>query len=152
MIIEMKKRIYLAYGSNMNLPQMAMRCPTAKPLGTTVVEDYQLLFRGNPRSAVATIEPSEGVKVPALLWEIKAKDEVALDKYEGYPFFYEKETLEVELNGEKVKAMVYIMTEGHEFGSPNCHYYSSILEGYQSAGFDPQILKEGAEKSGGKFE
>ena len=38
--------IYYAYGSNLNLRQMARRCPTAKLLGTGVIPDYELLFRG----------------------------------------------------------------------------------------------------------
>ncbi len=42
----------------------------------------------------------------------KPSDEVALDRYEGYPSFYYKEDVEVELDsGELVKAMVYIMTD-----------------------------------------
>ena len=31
--------IYYAYGSNLNLRQMARRCPTAKLLGTGVIPD-----------------------------------------------------------------------------------------------------------------
>lgn len=45
----MNKTLYLAYGSNLNLEQMAYRCPTAKPVGQVVLKDYQLLFRGRTR-------------------------------------------------------------------------------------------------------
>jgi hypothetical protein len=38
--------IYLAYGSNLNLEQMAYRCPNAKALGGTKLNGYRLLFRG----------------------------------------------------------------------------------------------------------
>ena len=62
----MKK--YLAYGSNMNLEQMAARCPGAKPLGTAVLHDYKLVFRGSRGGAVATVEPHKGGSVPVLLW------------------------------------------------------------------------------------
>lgn len=44
----MKKRWYIAYGSNLNLRQMAMRCPTARLLGTGLVENYELQFKGMP--------------------------------------------------------------------------------------------------------
>ena len=37
---------YIAYGSNLNLKQMAMRCPTAKVVGRAMLKDYQLTFRG----------------------------------------------------------------------------------------------------------
>jgi len=45
----MRNKYYLAYGSNLNLEQMAYRCPTAKPVGVTTLKNYQLLFRGATR-------------------------------------------------------------------------------------------------------
>ena len=36
----MKKRLYTAYGSNLNLSQMAMRCPTAKLVGMGTILVY----------------------------------------------------------------------------------------------------------------
>ena len=52
-----KQRLYIAYGSNLNLEQMAFRCPTAKVVGKSELKDYELLFRGGRRGAVATVEP-----------------------------------------------------------------------------------------------
>ena len=112
-----KNRLYIAYGSNLNLPQMAFRCPTAKVVGASEVEGYELLFRGGRRGAVATIELLEGSSVPVLLWKIRPQDELFLDRYEGYPNFYRKEMLEAELNGKPVNAMVYIMNDGSESGN-----------------------------------
>ena len=143
----MDKKLYLAYGSNMNLKQMEHRCPTAKQVGSVVLKDYELLFRGGHESAVATIEPSVGKAVPCLLWEIIQADEAALNRYEGYPFLYRKETVEVEHNGKKVKAMVYVMNENNPYNTPSCYYYSSILEGYNTAGLDISVLKQAAEES-----
>lgn len=80
----MKTKIYIAYGSNMNLRQMAHRCTTAKVIGTSELTDYQLLFRGARHGAVATVEPCEGYSVPVVVWEITTNDEVALDRYEGW--------------------------------------------------------------------
>ena len=42
-------RLYFAYGSNINLDQMAHRCPAAEVVGPVVLENYRLLFRGNYR-------------------------------------------------------------------------------------------------------
>lgn len=142
-----KKTLYIAYGSNLNLPQMAYRCPTAEVVGTSEVKDYELLFRGSRQSAVATIEPSKGSNVPVLLWTLKDNDLQALDRYEGYPHFYRKEILEVELNGKPVPAMVYVMNDGHPPGAPSDHYLNAIMEGYRSAGFDTEILEDAVEKS-----
>ena len=143
----MNKKHYLAYGSNMNLEQMAHRCPTAKPIGTVVLKDYRLLFRGGRGSSVATIEPFEGKSVPCLLWEITPADEAALDRYEGFPFFYRKETVTFKHKNRIVQAMVYIMNEGRPLGTPSCYNYSVILEGYESAGFDTTALKQAVEDS-----
>lgn len=65
-----KEKIYIAYGSNLNLPQMAYRCPTAKVLGKSEIKDYELLFRGSKTDSYATIEPCEGKNVPVLLWSV----------------------------------------------------------------------------------
>lgn len=140
-------KYYLAYGSNLNLEQMAHRCPTAKPVGVTTLQDYQLLFRGRHGGAVATVEPIKNTSVPCLLWEITSNDEMELDRYEGFPFLYRKETVKVMLDEKIVEAMVYIMNEGKPLNSPSCYYYSVILQGYKSAGFDIEILKKAVEES-----
>ena len=59
------EQLYFAYGSNINLEQMAWRCPGAEVFGPAVLEGYELLFRGNSRrgSGVATIAPKEGSRV-----------------------------------------------------------------------------------------
>ena len=128
------KTLYIAYGSNLNLTQMACRCPTAKVVGTSELKDYELLFRGSRHSAVATVEPCKGGRVPVLLWTLKEKDLQTLDRYEGYPHFYRKEILNVELKGGIVPAMAYIMNDGTRRAVrllPEHH-----PEGYRSAGFD----------------
>lgn len=142
-------KVYLAYGSNLNLEQMEYRCPYAVPLGTAVFTDYRLLFRGSKDSAVATVEPETGCNVPVLLWEITPRDEHALDIYEGWPRLYRKEIVTVLFNGKPLEAMVYLMNEGYEMGLPNPQYLDTICEGYLSAGFPAEPLKEAVAFSAG---
>ena len=142
-----KNTLYIAYGSNLNLPQMAFRCPTAKVVGASEIKGYELLFRGGRKGAVATVEPLEGSSVPVLLWKIRPGDEQALDRYEGYPHFYRKEMMEVELSGKTVPGMVYVMNGGHELGAPSDFYLNTIMEGYKTAGFDTDFLDQAVEKS-----
>ena len=87
-----KRRLYVAYGSNLNLQQMGWRCPMAKVVGIGVIENYQLLFNG-----VATIVPEEKAEVPVAVWEIQPRDEQSLDRYEGYPTLYRKEDIKVKM-------------------------------------------------------
>lgn len=138
----MKNKLYIAYGSNLNLPQMAERCPTAKVVGASELKDYALLFRGHGSNAVATIEPKEGASVPVMLWEIMPGDELSLDRYEGYPSFYDKEIMDLTLDGQSVSSMVYVMTPGHRLGYPSDYYFNTIAEGYKTAGFDTDILEQ----------
>jgi len=140
--VDKHSKLYAAYGSNLNREQMADRCPTARVLGASVMEDWRLLFRGARERAVATVEPYRGGSVPVLVWEISPADEAALDRYEGWPFFYRKETVQIKLNGKTISAMVYIMNEGRPLGQPSCYYYAAILEGYKDAGFDVDILRQ----------
>lgn len=142
-----KKRLYVAYGSNLNLPQMEWRCPTAQVVGTGSLPDHELLFRGSSTNAVATVEPREGASVPILIWEIQPADEKALDRYEGYPRLYEKETMTVSIGGREVEAMAYVMTPGHEPGLPSEQYHGVIAEGYRSAGFDLSVLEAAVQRS-----
>ena len=132
-------KLYVAYGSNLNIKQMGWRCPTAKVIGIGKILDYKLTFRH-----VATIEPNEKSEVPVAVWEIEPKDEVALDVYEGYPSLYRKEDITVELKDKKVQAMVYIMNDGKP-AMPSRSYLQVIAEGYDDVGLDKYYLKEALE-------
>lgn len=135
-----KQRLYIAYGSNLSLSQMAGRCPTAEIAGKAVLHGWKLAFRG-----VATIERCAGYNVPVLLWKLQPQDERNLDTYEGWPHLYRKENLKVTLDGKRRTAMVYIMNEGsHPYSPPSKGYMRTILHGYETAGFDSGILYRAA--------
>ena len=76
---EDKMKYYAAYGSNLNLGQMAMRCPGAKPLGTAWLEDWQLLFKGSKSGSYLMIDPKKGSRVPLGVWKVSKADEQMLD-------------------------------------------------------------------------
>lgn len=111
-----KRKKYIAYGSNLNLEQMARRCPTAKVIGAGEIRDHELLFRGYRESAVATVEPKKGASVPVLIWEIGPEDERNLDIYEGHPRLYGKVNLEVQMENGSESIMAYTMkSESHRY-------------------------------------
>ena len=141
-----KRTVYLAYGSNLNISQMARRCPDAKPWGATVLQDYKLTFWGGYGNAVATIIPCEGSFVPVALWIITETDERALDIYEGFPRMYRKEYLDLRWRGRYVKAMVYIMNHGST-NVPSKGYFNTIYEGYQDFSINPDPLFQAFRKS-----
>lgn len=147
----MSKRLYVAYGSNLNFEQMKHRCPTAKLYDTGIIEGYELQFKGKPTCAFATIAPKENASVPVAVWEIQPRDEMALDRYEGYPSHYFKQNVPVQLGGEEVGAMVYIMNLKRQFGMPSPHYYQTVLEGYHDCGLDTDVLDQAVKDSAQNF-
>ena len=132
----MAKRYYAAYGSNLNLPQMRRRCPTARVIGTSAITDYRLLFKGSKTGSYLTIEKAEGFSVPVGVWEVTDEDEVALDHYEGFPTFYYKKEVRMR------KAFVYIMHEDRRYGIPSSAYVRICRQGYREFGFDDDLLDE----------
>ena len=149
----MEKRYYLAYGSNLNVRQMRMRCPTARMIGTATLENYRLMFKGSKTGSYLTIEPEEGCSVPVGVWEVSARDELALDRYEGYPTFYYKKELTLPIKGIKTgkirnrNVYVYIMHEDRPIGVPSNQYVRTCLEGYRDFGFDISTLRSAYEHS-----
>lgn len=141
------RKLYIAYGSNMDEKQMAGRCPTARLLGTAELEDYRLLFKGSKTGAYATIEKRKGGRVPVLIWEIGEQDERNLDRYEGYPVFYHKKEIEVQLGRERKTAMAYAMDESRALGEPSARYYNVLESAYWKFGFPMGILLEAHEAS-----
>lgn len=137
----MEERLYFAYGSNINLDQMAYRCPAAKVVGPVTLENYELLFR---RGGFATVAPKEGETVAGLLWSITPECERSLDFYEGYPRFYNKQTVTVrDSEGCSLSGMVYVMDERfREPMLPSDSYYNGILEGYRQNGLPTEPLKQ----------
>ncbi|MBE7727938.1 MAG: gamma-glutamylcyclotransferase [Enterocloster citroniae] len=155
----MEKRYYIAYGSNLNIPQMRTRCPGARIIGTSVIEGYRLLFKGSRTGSYLTIEPKEGASVPVAAWEVSAENEAALDRYEGFPTFYYKKEMELTLKGIRTgklrrrKVFVYIMHEERPLGIPTGFYIETCRQGYRSFGFDEAFLEQAyADSAGGAQE
>lgn len=154
----MKKRYYIAYGSNLNVRQMRFRCPGARIIGTSVIQGYELLFKGSRTGSYLTIEPKEGESVPVAVWETTAEDEARLDRYEGFPAFYYKAEMVLPVKGIRTgkirnrRVYVYIMHEERLPGVPTESYMMTCLEGYADFGFDRNILMNAYRNSGGCYD
>lgn len=133
-------KYYFAYGSNLSRKAMAMRCPTAKPVGKGILKDYQLVYRGGSYGYL-TIEPKKGSSVPIGVWEIEERDEKNLDMYEGYPSLYCKENTTIPVNrfvsgksvkqeSEDITGLIYVMNDGYKKARPTQEYLFVCLAGY----------------------
>ena len=137
----MRKKLYIAYGSNLNQGQMAWRCPTARYVGTGMIEGYELKFKGRPNGAYATIDPKKGGTVPVAIWEIQPYDEFRLHQYEGYPNHYFTKNIPVKIGNHEVTGMVYIMNLRAQANLPAQHYYDTVEQGYKDCDLDIAYLE-----------
>ena len=48
-------KLYIAYGSNLNLAQMAARCPSASIYAAGLLNNWELIYRGTQTNSHATI-------------------------------------------------------------------------------------------------
>jgi len=100
--------LYFAYGSNLNHHQMKnIRCLGSKYLKTIFLKNYKLTFCHPNKSnkyGYANIAKKKGSQVPGAIWEITKKHEKLLDRYEEFPYSYQKKYFY--LNGKKT--MFYI--------------------------------------------
>ena len=102
-----------------------------------MLKDYELEFR-----LYLSIKKSPGKEVPIGVWEVPTADEKRLDIYEGYPRFYRKEYIPIEVDGKKVDALVYIMNDVRLIEPPTSIYMQTCVQGYKDFGFDVKYLKE----------
>ena len=116
-----EKRYYIAYGSNLNVPQMRFRCPHATILGTANLKGWELLFKGSKTGSYLTIEKCEDGTVPVVIWEVTARRRT-------------------------VTAFAYIMHEDRPIGIPSNLYMRTCLEGYDAFRFDKNILVDAYDK------
>ena len=73
----MKGKIYIAYGSNMDFPQMEGRCPDAEFLGAGVLRNWRLMFKGSLTGSYATIEKVDEGRTAVRFctsWATRAED------------------------------------------------------------------------------
>ncbi|MGG5460491.1 gamma-glutamylcyclotransferase family protein [Clostridium sp. B9] len=121
--------VYFAYGSNLSLKQMKIRCPEAIPMVRVRLKNYKLVY-----NKYADIIPCDGSEVYGAIYELSLKDLENLDEYEGYPNLYKKIDLKVEDNkGICYEAFAYVMVEkGDE--KPDENYVEIIKIGYENWG------------------
>lgn len=126
-----------AYGSNLCLSQMRVRCPAAKVIGSFTLPNARLVFRG-----VADCIPEPGAECPGGLWEITDACEEELDRYEGISSgLYYKDYFTVTTPEGVRKVLVYRMNSTGIF-PPSASYFATIERGYKDFGLPLKALRE----------
>ena len=167
-MIEIKEKHYFAYGSNMNLNQMAFRCPDAEVVGPVRLEGYCLAFcRNGGGNGVATILPEEGSYVEMEMVQIKGVDstlrETNVELTKNAKLFVTERlmtdgkqqaesNIEVQLNGEDSSAQIISRSVGkgesvqtfhpNAIGNSKCQAHiqcDSIIMDHAEVGSIPEI-------------
>lgn len=146
--------LYGAYGSNLNMSQMQLRCPLAKKIGVVRLPDYELVFRG-----VADIAHKADAEIMLGIWQITDQCESSLDVYEGFPRLYGKKVFDInaghfealydrDIDIEKnQKLLVYQMIDQTEIYRPNQHYLQSIAKGFVDFGIRKDAIEIAVQNS-----
>lgn len=132
---------YFSYGMNTNLDQMARRCPTATSLGAAVLPGFRFEFK-----QFATVEADINSNVDGVLWELQPSDEASLDILEGYPVYYNKQMVDVIIDGKTVTAMTYLMYPEEKLSYPSQNYVDLLSEGYLAHGIDLDQIYSAVER------
>ncbi len=99
------RHLYFAYGSNLCVKQMALRCPDAVDPRPAVLSGHDWLIN---QRGVATVEPLAGTQVHGVLWRVSEADLATLDGAEGVPVRYRRDRLVVLTDDGPSPAWVYI--------------------------------------------
>jgi phage replication-related protein YjqB (UPF0714/DUF867 family) len=120
-----RRHPYFAYGSNLCVRQMALRCPDAADPRPAVLSDHDWLIN---QRGVATVEPFAGNEVHGVLWQVTSDDLATLDSAEGVPVRYRRDRLTVHTDDGPSPAWVYI---DHRVtpGPPRPGYLPRIIDG-----------------------
>lgn len=121
---------YFAYGSNMNISQTQQRCPDITGIGRFQLDGFRLVFNYH-----ADIIPAVGCTVHGGLWQITPNHESSLDRYEGYPSYYDKHYRD--------DVMFYRMKEASDNSEPPSRWYLEvIIQGYKDFGLTQDDFEE----------
>lgn len=125
---------YFSYGSNMSLPRLLARAPSASRIATGLLKSHSLRFHkfgqdGSAKcDALQTGDPEH--YVIGVLFEIDRQDKTSLDRVEGLGQGYAQKDVCIELpGGETVAAFTYYATHTAPGLQPYSWYLEHVLRG-----------------------
>lgn len=137
--------IYFAYGSNMHLPRLRSRAPSARALGIASLGGFYFCCnkRSVDGSSKGNILQEVGNRVWGVLFEISPGDESALDDAEGLGSGYERETVTVESASGPIDAVAYIASADavDDALRPYSWYKANIVAGATAFGLPIDYLQ-----------
>jgi len=136
--------IVFAFGSNLSIEQMGKRCRSTRFIARARLHRSELAFAGYSsgwNGAVATIvSQANGVTFGAI-YKVSQRDLATLDRFEGVPYAYTRETRKVRLdNGKQLRAQAYVLRR--PLGIPSTSYVAVIAAAYVRLGYSTKSIGE----------
>lgn len=137
--------LYFAYGSNMDLAAMALRCPASKLVGPARLARHRFLINVD---GYATVLRDPRMDVHGLLFDLALSDVPSLDRYESLGRLYSKITQPVLTKEGPKRALVYV-GRANEPGLPKPGYLEGVVAAARASDL-PQKYIATLEAFGGK--
>jgi cation transport regulator ChaC len=129
---------YFAYGSNMHVPQMSLRCPEAQPGQVGELEGWRFLIN---QRGVATVCPDPTATVFGVLWKVGPGDVMTLDRYEGVnEGRYERRVVHVTPVGHDPEPVIVYVDPRTQPGPPRDGYIEKVVQGAHTFGLPADYL------------
>jgi hypothetical protein len=130
---------YFAYGSNMSLPRLRERVPSAERIGVFTLAEHSLRFHKVSKKdgsgkcdALFTKDPED--YVVGALFEIAEGEKEDLDRAEGLGYGYlDKKVLVSDAQGNSFEAVTYYATKTNPSLLPYSWYLYHIIYGAREA-------------------
>ena len=127
---------YFAYGSNLDLAQMKIRCPSSELISKGSLSDYRLTFNRYSSGwggGVADVIQDQDSKVWGLVFKLSNSDLKRLDSYEGcyndQTSLYERWKAVINTpKGQISDVWVYTVVEKQKFVQPTLEYLQIIKD------------------------
>jgi len=141
---------YFGYGSNLNIT--SLRAKGVEPLAArlAVLHGWRLRFNVQHffrhEGGVGNIERSEapGDRVLGILYDCPDAALAPLDATEACGHGYDRITVEVDTDGERVPTVTYVGMPGFidDGCRPSRRYLNIVIDGARQAGLDPDYLRD----------
>lgn len=136
------KHYMFSYGMNTNTYSMKARCPSAKWVSSAVLPAHRFEFRYH-----ADVEHDHNEQVYGVLWQMDQAAMDAIDRCEGYPEYYDREQVWVEvLDGLQYQAWVYKMCGNNDIHLPSDAYLDLVEDGYIMNGLPRDQIYQAMER------
>ncbi len=143
-----KKYLYFAYGSNLNMEQMQLRCPKSVPLFKAKLFGAELVFKTYADVIRVGKKRSQSF-VNGAVYEITHDCLKSLDIYEGYPKFYKRTKCRVIDSHQNIhEVFMYVMQpDVRDLKLPTNRYFTTVHDGFIDWKINPQSLYSSWEKT-----